>query len=469
MKFAILATMVAAVTADDFYWNKNNNFNRYSNWAANSQACIRGNAGCPTETAGNTLIFAGPVVIPDSNECADNQWTGPEGHAINMDISATVGLLQLPMNGKIMLGEGVVMTFDEDTEAESETTWKCKALAETNWKCGANWNLDGFAEDGVVAHRVPCSSDTVVFPDDTSSYEVNVPQNTFIAALRLENPRDEEISSMFMSDSGSYSLNGQGDINRFFDVYASQFQGGVPSSGDECGSEADCAGFCYNHCAVLEGPEAEANRVQLSAALDVSADLAENYKDMVETQKASDAVMKRTVKLSEAKEIISNFQQHTSNFAAQTANLFAGSISTGGRRSGVSKEAILEAFEEDLDEKMATFAQSIGIDVLGSDAAPFCVVTATGGVACPRVGEFETTYGEVRDATAQVWTFLADYFNPEADFPGITFNGTAVGVVETSEGTPSSEEITIEFGFSDANFCVSRFAAGVYSGCTQPL
>jgi hypothetical protein len=476
MKFAILATIVAGAVAEDFYWNKNSNFYQSSNWAVEGTACDDTAAGgCPTKDSNGGMQFDGPLIIPEATDCADNQWTGAEGHVIKMDSSATVGLLQLPMNGKIMLGEDVVMTFDEDIETATETSWKCKPIAETNWKCGANWNLGGFGEDAKVAHRVPCSADTVVFPDDSSSYEVNVPQNTFISSLRLENPGDFDVESAFVAEGGMYTLGDQAEVNRFFDVYSNQFQGGVPSTGDECGSEADCAGFCSNHCASLEGENAEEQRVSLQEAMQQKADRAAAHQADVESKKTSDAVLEKIVALGEAKNIVTNLNQLEADFEAKFAGSFPAdrrnrrTEGTGSGDGTISAEEITTIFAKDLREHMAVLGSTLGFSPKGSDS--YCVATSSGGISCPGISQFTTQYGKVRDTTAQIWKFLTAYFDQaNTDTAGILIDEATYGVIlnENDGGVSKfqsggdAKSITINFGFSDADFCVSRFGAGVF-------
>lgn len=91
MKFAhvIAASLVAAATAEEFYWNKNNNFQSMSNWAVDGVGCT-GQAGepegCPTLER-DMIVFAGPMNIPEASSCKEgNTWQGDKGRVVKMDM-----------------------------------------------------------------------------------------------------------------------------------------------------------------------------------------------------------------------------------------------------------------------------------------------------------------------------------------------------------------------------------------------
>ena len=85
--------------------------------------------------------------------------------------TAAAGLF-LPLNGKLSLGDGIKLQLSEYKESsDTQTEWGCKPASATRFDCGDNWNLLGFDEP-TPAHAVPCSTDTVVFPDDQSAVQV---------------------------------------------------------------------------------------------------------------------------------------------------------------------------------------------------------------------------------------------------------------------------------------------------------
>ena len=360
----------------------------------------------------------------------------------------------------------------KDSEATT-TEWKCKDIAETNWKCGANWATQGF--DGDAAHRVPCASDTVVFPDDTMAYQINVPQNTFINEIRIENPEDQDVQSAFVGSEGDYTISKQSEVNRFFGVYEAQFQGGVASVGDECGDEEACEQFCHNHCSELDDDK-EAQRLVLANAMEKQLARVSEHADNVEANMAPDETMDERVALSgsteAAKNSITGFNELKANFENKFANLFANSdgslVGVVGVDGSDNAGAITRMFADDINEQVSELASSYDV----KSAFKVCEVTSTGGVKCDNLAKFKADYGKARDATSQLWYKLDKYFDQAGPKPGVIVGseGAYLNVRPGTDGSDSEFHLPksgrtfkrFEFGFSDADFCKSRYARGVF-------
>jgi len=482
MKFAYLiaTSMVAAVAADDFYWKPNNNFGTVSNWEVEGGACNGTDtdaAECPTVDRNDVVTFQGAMVIPDASECdKGNNWGGDEGRVLKMDMSVNIGALILPADGKIMLGDDIVMTFDEDLAEDvdnlPETNWKCKSIHETNWKCGANWATDGFSGDS--SHRVPCASDTVIFPDDSSAYQVNVPANTFVSSMKIErgDGEDLDIESAFVANDGNYQMRTQSEVDRFFSVYENQFQGGVASVGDECGSEEQCEEFCHNHCADLDD-DAEAQRVDLFDSMETAKERADVYADGVENGKVPDVTCGRLVTIGQSSDKITDYRAQEAAFNAKYAGLFAPYVET------FQAQEIGDVFASDLYSHMTDLGNAVTYDFSPGNASP-CTVTSRGGVDCSGLESYQTSLCQVRDVTSQVFYALDAYFcqGDECTAPnGIVVEGvrrgrraTTLPTLNTGNGKPNQmyqamgneRDIDLSFGFSDADFFQSRYAKGVY-------
>ena len=72
----IATSLVAAATAEEYYWTKNNNFGSMSNWAVGGVACGGADQpkGCPGKDQEGLMTFAGPMNIPDASACSgDNK------------------------------------------------------------------------------------------------------------------------------------------------------------------------------------------------------------------------------------------------------------------------------------------------------------------------------------------------------------------------------------------------------------
>jgi len=476
MKFAyvIATSMVATVAADEFYWKPNNNFGTVSNWDVDGAACDGSDGAsqdCPTLDSNDVVSFAGAMVIPDADECnKDNNWNAEEGRILKMDRSVNIGALILPSDGKIMLGDDIVMTFDEDlaegVDSLPETNWKCKDIAETNWKCGANWATTGF--NGDASHRVPCASDTVIFPDDISAFQINVPANTFVSSLRLENPNDFDVQSAFVANDGNYNMRSQSEVDRYFSVYENQFQGGVASVGDECGNEEKCQEFCHNHCHTLDEGNEEAQRVGLMESMSAAKERADTYADGVADGKVPDDRCKVRTKLSGdiATDSITDFGAKESAFTAKYATLFQNE--TTGQVLGNDADAVTSVFSADLTTHFSNFGNLF--DFFPTQQPP-CVVTAVGGVDCSAVADIQTTICSSRDVTAQLFYILDAYFCQSdcSDTNGVIVLAGEAVLTQVATGTyfPSNfasqdRDIAIVFGFSDAEFFRSRYAKAVF-------
>ena len=90
MKFAyvIAASLVAAATAEEFYWTKSNNFAALSNWAIDGVACSGDDkpGDCPQIDQNDMITFAGPLTIPDASTCdTGNNWAAEKGRVVKMD------------------------------------------------------------------------------------------------------------------------------------------------------------------------------------------------------------------------------------------------------------------------------------------------------------------------------------------------------------------------------------------------
>ena len=392
--------------------------------------------------------------------------------------SIEIGQLVLPSNGKLMLGDKVSLKFNEGLKTSGSTTeWKCKDISETNWKCGANWATQGF--DGEAAHRVPCASDTVIFPDDTMAYQINVPQNTFVNQIRIENPKDLDVQSAFIGSDGDYTISDQNEVNRFFGVYGSQFQGGVVSVGDECGDEDACEEFCHNHCSELDDDQESQRRVLVNA-MEKQLQRVSEQADKVESDMAPDEALGKTRALSggsqAAKNSITGFNELRSAFDTKFANLFA---NEDGSLMGVrdvddsnNAKALTDMFALDLNEHMSKLAGSFDVQ----SASDICSVTNTGGVNCDNLGEWKTTYGRTRDATRQLWYKLNQYFDQAGDLPGVIAGSTGAYLnvargsnkcdadtdCDFSAEVSANSKKRFEFAFSDADFGKTRYARGVF-------
>jgi len=468
MKFAYVmaASLAAAATAEEFYWNKNNNFGSMSNWAVDGVDCTGDTPpeGCPSIDRNDVITFSGPMTIPEASSCdKDNSWAGDKGRVLKMDSSIEIGKLTLPSNGKLMLGDKISMSFNEGLKAKASTEWKCKDLSETNWKCGANWNTGGF--NGEVAHRVPCASDTVIFPDDSKAYQVNVPQNTFVQAIRIENPDDYDVQSTFVANGGDYEISDQSEVNRFFTTYSSQFQGGVASVLDECGDEDACEQFCHNHCAELDD-NVEGQRRFLVNAMEKQLARVDAYADKVNTKMAPDEALDTTVKIGGkgtkvAKNAITGFDELEAAFEAKYASLFRGD---DGIVKGGDADAVSLIFQDDL----VTHIGSLKMWGVGMPRGQVCSVTATGGVTCPIVKDFTTSYGKARDVTAQVWYALDLYFCQDCREESGVISGTQVELNKDGNGFsnynsgPRVRDIDFVFGYSDCDFSKTRYASGQF-------
>jgi hypothetical protein len=472
MKFAhvIAASIVAATAADEFYWKPNNNFATLSNWEVDGTACTTASEGdCPITDRNDVISFKGAMVIPDANECkGENAWNAEEGRVLKMDESVNIGALILPSDGTIMLGDDIVMTFDEDIAEDvdnlPETTWKCKDISETNWKCGNNWAVDGF--NGASAHRVPCSADTVIFPDDSSAYQVNVPANTFISAVKVENPEDFDIQSAFVPAGGNFMLRTQSEIDRFFSVYENQFEGGVASVGDECGSEEDCEAFCHNHCSELDDDE-ETQRQALRSAMAQQLEQVTEFADGVKNDAASTS---REYTLGgsgsgAASDSITDYRGQLATLTAKYSDLFQ---DENGNVIGGDADALTLVFKQDLVDHMKSFSNNYDFSLA---AQPPCMVTLTGGLDCSGLADYRARIGQARDTAAQLFYVLNMYFEQGTTTNGVVVSNAGAGSVDLNlnsiqvsnfKSNAKSRDIELVFGYSDAEFFRSRYARGVF-------
>ena len=84
----IATSLVAAATAEEYYWTKNNNFGSMSNWAVGGVACGGADQpkGCPGKDQEGLMTFAGPMNIPDASACSgDNKWQAEKGRVVKME------------------------------------------------------------------------------------------------------------------------------------------------------------------------------------------------------------------------------------------------------------------------------------------------------------------------------------------------------------------------------------------------
>jgi hypothetical protein len=133
-------------------------------------------------------------------------------------------------------------------------------------------------------------------------------------------------------------------------------------------------------------------------------------------------------------------------------------------------EELTAIFKANLEDKIMSRYSSAWDFSVGS--GPLCQVTATGGLECPGIADIKTTYGKARDTTVQIWNTVGSYFCQDCDAGnGIVITaGTdrrrsatvALADVTSFPSTTELKEIDISFGFSDASFGATRFAAGVF-------
>ena len=122
---------------------------------------------------------------------------------------------------------------------------------------GDNWNANGF-DDANPAHKVPCSDDTVVFPDDKYAIQVHVPMATFAKSVRIQNPDGADPEFVLSATNPDGEMSSAQDLEEYMKLTAGQFEGGTIQLGTlGCGDH--CAAFCTNDCgATFSGKIADA-------------------------------------------------------------------------------------------------------------------------------------------------------------------------------------------------------------------
>jgi len=256
-------------------------------------------------------------------------------------------------------------------------------------------------------------------------------------------------------------------------VYQSQFQGGIASVGDECGSEDACEQFCHNHCSDLDD-DVEGQRRFLVNAMEKQLERVTEHAERVESGMSSDEALSAKKALGGrggAKNSVTGFNELEADFEAKYASLFAGSDRrrSGNLAGGMSAQEMTAVFKDDLRNQMTMYASSWGFRPQASGV--LCEVTDQGGVRCPGLREFTTEYGKARDVVAQLFYILDLYFCQDcAEESGVIMSSTDGASLNLDRNgdnkfTPAfspDDRFRLDFGFSDADFTKSRYAKNVF-------
>ena len=170
----------------------------------------------------------------------------------------------MPQNAIISFKEGTVMTFKESDSKDTAVEWRCKDDQEIDFKCGDNWS-PGSADPAKSLHRVPCSTDTVVFPDDMSAVQVSVPSHTYVSQITVENADGGKPKYALSGVKATGELSQQTNVNTFLDLYKGEVRGTI-SVDSTCGNQAQCKAYCVNTCPGKAGDSDAAKEEQRIAA-----------------------------------------------------------------------------------------------------------------------------------------------------------------------------------------------------------
>jgi hypothetical protein len=372
----------------------------------------------------------------------------------------------------------------KDEEAAPATVFKCKSHHETNWKCGDNWNTpEGrFSEEGNVAHRVPCALDTVVFPDDSFSYSVITPVNTFVGDIKLENPSvGAEVISRYPDPNHEFELDTQSSVDTFVSLYSSQFAGPIPSVNRECdtdpASAMDCLQFCNNDCSDLVDTEdaLEEQRQRLVASAEASFERVQTISSMIDSKATPNGIIETVSTMKAINNKVTGLVAKTRTFE----DYFKGYFKTD---AGVVDAPTAELYESDLRASMRSLGRryevgNVQVDEVMQDIT--CSINAaTGDLTCDGVGEVKSTVAAAANLVDSILFALKNYWSFKADdssrrsarataTSGIKWNaddGWKLGVFNAGpdEATAVGGKL-VYFSFADFDLYKTTFGKGYFS------
>ena len=352
------------------------------------------------------------------------------------------------------------MTKSDPTAKAVE--WRCRKKHEDDFKCGDNWNTGGFS--GKASHLVPCSGDTIVFSDDDGAVQINVPSNSYVKDVKIQNVDGKKASFFNMDSVGGDVISSQYNLDAYQEAYKNELRGRISVEGNiHCGGQAACRAYCVNTCSDKAGNSASAleqQRLAKEAAYRAAQKEALRKKYEIIGQTVDNKTLTALTTIADSKAANATYTQYYDAFDKGLPVWT--DPSTGQPYVFASDEAYAKAqegFETALNLYLKQLEQSWGLSGSGMQNIKCFLVRATGGISCTGMNQVTVSAGYAQSFTRNLFYSLGNFWK------GVSYNHvTGSSSVSTSVTTLVLQEkpIPVKFSYSNADFANSPFGKGVY-------